>query len=332
MELAKMEQLFLMRIQSKGLHDEDSGSGSQEFTVTLNNNQNSSSSSLRRNTPRNCSKTDLAAAFSAELTSSAQRWRGKRVRSAPDLTELLGRNDSTLRSYSRSTEDDDGYRGSQIPFSTVTIAALQTNNSNTTAAIVLPPNQTPLSSNSSSSKMPLKRSHSVMALMDFEKLVADDNAASELFLEFVTQIDQKRRTMQQNHHNNNNNHHNKEPSYLAHNYAYLQPLTQKVPTVFNGIMTNHSSHATVASTAEVKHAKVPSTDDGCTATLEVNELAVEAAESKEQDEQRILPSDETPNGVTTTTKEEEEAVMVAEEEDKNERNENNDSAEEGNFF
>lgn len=120
-------------------------------------------------------------------------------------------------------------------------------------------------------------------------------------------------------------------SYIMHNYAYLQPLTQKVPPVFNASTPNHSQRATVTATADAKHANESSTDR-CTATTEVNELAVEAAESKEQDEQRILPSDEIPNGVTNTTKEEEEVVMV--EEDKNDRNENNasDSAEEGNFF
>jgi hypothetical protein len=46
--------------------------------------------------------------------------------------------------------------------------------------------------NSTSSNRGLrKRSHSVMALMDFEKLVDDDEAADDLFLEFVTQMREK---------------------------------------------------------------------------------------------------------------------------------------------
>lgn len=77
LELQKMEQLFLMRISSKGLYPDDEGNGSSS----------SSFEPLRRNTPRNCSKTDLAGSFSSELP-SAGRWKGKRIHSAPDLTEL----------------------------------------------------------------------------------------------------------------------------------------------------------------------------------------------------------------------------------------------------
>lgn len=86
-ELARLEQLFLTRISNKGSFVED------EPEVT---------EPLRRNAPRNCSKTDLTALLQEDQDSS-QKLRGKRVRSAPDLSELYTRFPS-----SRSRDNNNG--------------------------------------------------------------------------------------------------------------------------------------------------------------------------------------------------------------------------------
>ncbi|RYG70053.1 hypothetical protein EON64_01200 [archaeon] len=84
-DLLRLEQLFLTRISSKGSFVEEEPEAAEP---------------LRRNAPRNCSKTDLAALLQEDQDSS-QKMRGKRVRSAPDLSEMYTRFPSSrFRDYS----------------------------------------------------------------------------------------------------------------------------------------------------------------------------------------------------------------------------------------
>ena len=74
-DLSRLEQLFLTRICSKGSFVEEEPEAAEP---------------LRRNAPRNCSKTDLTALLQEDQDLS-QKLRGKRVRSAPDLSDLYSR-------------------------------------------------------------------------------------------------------------------------------------------------------------------------------------------------------------------------------------------------